>query len=72
MNLQEGLATSKWLFEKACMDEQMSPQEIKRVKGLKDLVYYLHAAAGVAEIRLEAFDMGQAQFMQEHEEVRED
>lgn len=57
MNLQEALDTANWLYKHALMDE-MTPDEIMRVKTLRDLLFFMHAALGITEIRLEAFDQG--------------
>lgn len=57
MNLQEALDTANWLLKHALMDE-MSPEEVLRVKKLRDLMFFLHAALGISEIRLDAFDQG--------------
>jgi hypothetical protein len=57
MNVQEALDTANWLVGYAFTDE-MSPAEILRVRQMRDVIYYFHAAAGIPEIRLDAYERG--------------
>lgn len=57
MNLQEALDTANWLVDYAFSDE-MSPDDILRVRKMRDVIFYIHAGAGISEIRLDAYDQG--------------
>lgn len=57
MDLHNAYNTAEWLLKYAYTDE-MTPDEVLRVKQMRDCLYYLHAASGVESIRLSAYDMG--------------
>lgn len=65
MNLQEALDTAEWLLKRAQLVE-FNDQEVFRIRKMRDVLYYLHTAAGIAEIRLDAFEQGQATEYGEH------
>lgn len=57
MNLHDAYNTAEWLLQYAYTDE-MNPDEVLRVRQMRDCLYFMHAASGVEAIRLDAYDMG--------------
>lgn len=58
MNLHEALLTANWLLNRASLEE-LAPEQTLRIRQMRDVLYFLHAAAGIAEIRQEAYELGQ-------------
>jgi hypothetical protein len=58
VNLHDALGTANWLLSR-CYIEDRDPEGILRIRQMRDTLYYLHAAAGITEIRLDAYELGQ-------------
>lgn len=55
MNLKEALDTANWLLERESLAES-DPNQILRIRKMRDSIYLMYAAAGIPEIILQMME----------------